>query len=103
MKEFPPLVPQDIRLEGHGYLEAAADITLSSAGWLAVTAMEGDQLLLKVHSPAEAASHLRTPPLLPHIVSLKGKRIRNTPAYKLVKRRPDQRLLNNGTANRKKK
>lgn len=32
MKEFPPLVPQELRLEGRGYLEAAADITLSSAG-----------------------------------------------------------------------
>lgn len=32
MRRFPALVPQDIRLEGRGYLEAAADITLSSAG-----------------------------------------------------------------------
>lgn len=32
MKEFPALVPQEFRLEGRGYLEAAADIKLSSAG-----------------------------------------------------------------------
>lgn len=32
MRRFPALVAQDIRLEGGGYLEAAADITLSSAG-----------------------------------------------------------------------
>lgn len=32
MKEFPALVPQELRLDGRGYLEAAADITLSSAG-----------------------------------------------------------------------
>lgn len=32
MKEFPALVPRELRLEGRGYSEAAADITLSSAG-----------------------------------------------------------------------
>lgn len=32
MKVFPALVPQEFRLEGRGYLEAAADIKLSSAG-----------------------------------------------------------------------
>ena len=32
MRDFPVLVPQEFRLEGRGYLEAAADITLSSAG-----------------------------------------------------------------------
>lgn len=32
MRQFPAFVPQDLRLEGRGYLEAAADITLSSAG-----------------------------------------------------------------------
>lgn len=32
MRRFPALVAQDVRLEGGGYLEAAADITLSSAG-----------------------------------------------------------------------
>lgn len=32
MRQFPVLVPQDVRLEGLGYLEAAADIKLSSAG-----------------------------------------------------------------------
>lgn len=32
MKEFPPLVPQDITLKGIGTTEAVADIKLSSAG-----------------------------------------------------------------------
>lgn len=85
MKEFPALVPQDFRLQGRGYLEAAADIKLSSAGWLAVTAVEGDQLLLRVHGPQAAGFGLRTPPLLPHIVSLKGERIRKSAAYKPMK------------------
>lgn len=112
MKEFPALVPQEFSLEGRGYLEAAADIKLSSAGkfinitcstfsvspaspahlslrlsagWVAVTAVEGDQLLLRVHGPQAAGFGLRTPPLLPHVISLKGERIRKSAAYKPMK------------------
>ncbi|XP_035017012.2 nitric oxide-associated protein 1 isoform X1 [Hippoglossus stenolepis] len=85
MKEFPTLVPQEFRLEGRGYLEAAADVKLSSAGWVAVTAVEGDQVILRVLSPLTAGFSLRTPPMLPHIVSLKGERIRKSAAYKLMK------------------
>ncbi|KAF0040249.1 hypothetical protein F2P81_008484 [Scophthalmus maximus] len=85
MKEFPPLVPQEFRLEGRGHLEAAADIKLSSAGWVAVTAVEGDEVLLRVHGPGSAGFSLRTPPLLPHVVSLKGERIRKSAAYKPIK------------------
>ncbi|TKS65026.1 Nitric oxide-associated protein 1 [Collichthys lucidus] len=80
MKDFPPLVPQEYRLEGRGYLEAAADIKLSSAGWVAVTAPDGDQLVLRVHGPEAAGFSLRTPPLLPHVIALKGERIRKTAA-----------------------
>ncbi|XP_013856129.1 nitric oxide-associated protein 1 [Austrofundulus limnaeus] len=75
MKQFPVLDPQDFTLEGRGYPEATADITLSSAGWVAVTAVKGDQVQLRVHGPAAAGFRLRTPPLLPHIVKLKGKRV----------------------------
>lgn len=32
MEQFPPLVTQDLKLKGQGYLEATADIKLSSAG-----------------------------------------------------------------------
>ncbi|XP_030252583.1 nitric oxide-associated protein 1 isoform X2 [Sparus aurata] len=85
MKDFPALVPQEFRLEGRGHLEAAADIKLSSAGWVAVTAGEGEQLVLRVHGPAAAAFSVRTPPLLPHVISLKGERIRKSAAYKTVK------------------
>ncbi|XP_034399554.1 nitric oxide-associated protein 1-like [Cyclopterus lumpus] len=85
MKQFPVLVPQEFRLEGRGYLEAAADVKLSSAGWVAVTAAAGDQVLLRVHGPGPAGFRLRTPSLLPHIVSLKGERVRRSAAYKPVK------------------
>ncbi|RVE67532.1 hypothetical protein OJAV_G00104470 [Oryzias javanicus] len=85
MKTFPALIHQDFSLEGRGYLEAAADIKLSSAGWVAVTAVEGKQLQLRVHGPLGAGFGLRTPPLLPHVVNLKGERIRKSPAYKPIK------------------
>lgn len=41
--------------------------------------------MLRVHGPEAAGFCLRTPPLLPHVVTLKGERIRNSAAYKLVK------------------
>lgn len=55
------------------------------AGWVAVTAAAGHQLLLRLHGPQAAAPRVRTPPLLPHLVSLKGERIRKSAAYKPVK------------------
>lgn len=50
-----------------------------------MTAVAGDQLLLRVHGPEASGFSLRTPPLLPHIVSLKGARIRKSAAYKPMK------------------
>ncbi|KAI4789502.1 hypothetical protein KUCAC02_035200, partial [Chaenocephalus aceratus] len=85
MKDFPPLVPQDVRLQGVGYQEAAGDLKLSSAGWVSVTAPPGDQLLLRLHGPEDASFSLRTPPLLPHLVKLKGDRVRKSVAYRTLK------------------
>uniref|UniRef100_A0A8C7XI42 Nitric oxide associated 1 n=1 Tax=Oryzias sinensis TaxID=183150 RepID=A0A8C7XI42_9TELE len=85
MRAFPALVHQDFSVEGQGYLEAAVDVKLSSAGWVAVTAAEGQQLQLRVHGPPGAGLGLRTPPLLPHVVNLKGERIRKSPTYKTIK------------------
>lgn len=55
------------------------------AGWVAVTAADRDQLLLRVHGPQAAAFTVRMPPLFPHIVSLKGERVRKSAAYRTVK------------------
>lgn len=96
MKSFPPLVSQDITLKGLGYLQATADIKMSSAGWVAVTAVEGDQLLLRAHAPGASGLSLRSPPLLPHVVTLKGERIRKSSAYK-TKRSPGLLLDSNLT------
>uniref|UniRef100_A0A8C1AFP6 Nitric oxide associated 1 n=1 Tax=Cyprinus carpio carpio TaxID=630221 RepID=A0A8C1AFP6_CYPCA len=85
MKTFPPLVAQDFELQGQGCNTAITDIKISSAGWVAVTAAKGDQLLLRTRAPEAAGLCLRTPPLLPHVVNLKGQRINKTPAYKTRK------------------
>ncbi|KTF81131.1 hypothetical protein cypCar_00005241 [Cyprinus carpio] len=80
-------------LEGQGCNTAITDIKISSAGWVAVTAAEGDQLLLRTQAPEAAGLCLRTPPLLPQVVNLKGQRINKTPAYKT---RKPQALVDTG-------
>ncbi|XP_001369899.2 nitric oxide-associated protein 1 [Monodelphis domestica] len=87
MAEFPPLVSQDITLEGNGKLEAVADIKLSSAGWVAVTSLSEDKLHLRGYTPQGTTLTIRQPPLLPCIVSVKGERIKKSVAYK-TKRPP---------------
>ncbi|KAK2541695.1 Noa1 [Columba guinea] len=85
MKEFPPLVPQDITLKGIGPTEAVADIKLSSAGWVAVTAHEKEKLLLRAYTPKDTTLVLREPPLLPYISTIRGARIAGTAAYRTRK------------------
>lgn len=54
-----------------------------SSGWVAVTAAAaGEPLLLRVHGPEAAGFSVRTPPLLPHVVALKGARVRRSATYK---------------------
>ncbi|XP_021562424.1 nitric oxide-associated protein 1 [Carlito syrichta] len=85
MAEFPPLIAEDITLkEGHGESEAVADIKFSSAGWVAVTPHAKDRLHLRGYTPQGTLLTVR-PPLLPHIVNIKGERIRSSVAYKTKK------------------
>ncbi|XP_019389775.1 PREDICTED: nitric oxide-associated protein 1 [Crocodylus porosus] len=88
MKEFPPLVPQDIMLEGIGADEAAADIKLSSAGWVTVTAQLEDKVHLRAYVPEGTGLTVRRPPLLPYVVHIKGKRIKGSVAYRTKKLPP---------------
>ncbi|NXX13314.1 NOA1 protein, partial [Podargus strigoides] len=85
MKEFPPLVPQDITLKGIGTTEAVADIKLSSAGWVAVTAHAEEELLLRAYTPKGTMVVVREPPLLPYISTIRGARIPGTAAYRTKK------------------
>lgn len=74
----------DSRFLFAGHLCCSANRSVSCAGWVAVTAVEGKQLQLRVHGPLGTGFGLRTPPLLPHVVNLKGERIRKSPAYKTI-------------------
>ncbi|NWS46060.1 NOA1 protein, partial [Probosciger aterrimus] len=85
MKEFPPLVPQDITLKGIGTTEAVADIKLSSAGWVAVTAHQEEKLLLRAYTPQGTTLVVREPPLLPYISTVRGSRIPGSAAYRTKK------------------
>ncbi|NXF92565.1 NOA1 protein, partial [Eubucco bourcierii] len=87
MKEFPPLIPQDITLKGIGTTEAVADIKLSSAGWVAVTADKEEELLLRAYVPKGTTLVVREPPLLPYISAIRGARIAGNAAYR-TKRPP---------------
>ncbi|XP_053155671.1 nitric oxide-associated protein 1 [Hemicordylus capensis] len=102
MKGFPPLVPQDVILEGIGDDEAVADIKLSSAGWVAVTAHSYNKMHLKCYAPERTTLMVRKPPLLPYIVQIKGERIKRSSAYRPKKPPP---LVENlkGNENKKKK
>lgn len=84
MAGFPPLVAEDITLEGLGETKAVADIKFSSAGWVAVTPQFKDRLYLRGHTPQGTVLTVR-PPLLPHIVNIKGERIKRSVAYKTKK------------------
>lgn len=103
MKTFPKLVPMEFQFEGKSYTEAVADIKISSAGWVAVTPPPGDVIHLKVWAPEDGGVTVRTPPLLPGVVNLKGARIRKSAAYKSHK--PQGKLLSSisksGTGNKK--
>lgn len=85
MSSFPSLVPQEIQLEGRGLEEAAADLTLSSLGWVAVTAASGQRVALRLHGPQGAPYDVRMPPLLPRVVQLRGERVAKSPRYKTVR------------------
>ncbi|XP_037385769.1 nitric oxide-associated protein 1 [Talpa occidentalis] len=85
MAGFPPLIAEDIIVEGGlGDSEAVADIKFSSAGWVAVTPQLQDRLHLRGYTPQGTVLTVR-PPLLPHIVNIKGKRIKGSVAYKTKK------------------
>lgn len=92
VRRFPPLVPMDVELTGITVTEAVADIKLSSAGWVAVTPMPGASVSLRAYTPAGTSCALRSPPLLPAIVGVRGARLRRSSRYKL--RRPEPLVEN---------
>uniref|UniRef100_A0A3B4BJE8 Uncharacterized protein n=1 Tax=Periophthalmus magnuspinnatus TaxID=409849 RepID=A0A3B4BJE8_9GOBI len=101
MKTFPKLLPSDLQIQGKGYDEAAADIKISSAGWVAVTPPPGDVIDVRVWSPEGGAVTVRVPSLLPRVVMLKGARIKKSAAYKT--RKPPTKPLSSQSGAKKSK
>jgi len=64
-------------------------VVLSSAGWVAVTVGEGNDLTLKAYTPLGKGIHVREPALFPEAVNQRGKRERygTRTAYRDVPRR----------------
>ena len=74
METFPPLDSRPIDVEGIGWKESAVDVVLSSAGWVAITAGEGDKVQLTAHTPNGKGIFVRSPAMLPSAVNDRGKR-----------------------------
>ncbi|EDO37137.1 predicted protein, partial [Nematostella vectensis] len=73
MALFPPLLPHELSLVGAGWGESAADVVLSNAGWVAVTAGMGADVSLKAYTPNGRGVGVRIPALLPTSVTQRGK------------------------------
>lgn len=71
---FPPLAAQDLSITGTGWKQSAADVILSSAGWVAVTVGNGEEVLLKAHTPKGKGIYVRQPSLFEEAVNERGKR-----------------------------
>ncbi len=105
LAQWPGLSGKNITFQGVGWKECAVDLVLSSAGiiifffclylefrkimkqmfwdlgWVAVTGEEGREYELKVYTPEMKGIHVRSPPLLPHSVMLRGNRLERSPAF----------------------
>lgn len=70
---------------GEGFRVCCGDIVLSSIGWVSLTARKGARCKVRAWTPEGRGIHKRYPSLLPYAVNLKGKRVRDTPAYMVGK------------------
>ncbi|XP_008547553.1 nitric oxide-associated protein 1 [Microplitis demolitor] len=82
LKIWPQFKSKDFIIAGKNKEESAADILLSSAGWIAITPNEGEEVTMKAWTPEGRGIHLRTPALLAHSIKLRGPRIKSSAAYR---------------------
>ncbi|XP_017883737.1 nitric oxide-associated protein 1 [Ceratina calcarata] len=85
LKKWPKLLSKEFKMTGI-YRESAADVVLSSSGWIAVTPQENDNVLLRAWTPQGRGIHLRSPALLRYSVRLCGSKVPGTPVYSLGRR-----------------
>ncbi|CAG9575333.1 unnamed protein product [Danaus chrysippus] len=73
----------EMEFEGEGPNVCCGDIVLSSAGWVSVTGKAGSRCRVAAWTVGGRGLHRRVPALLPSAITLKGRRLRDTPAYML--------------------
>lgn len=83
MKNWPGLKRHDetILFDGGGPKWCCGDIVLSSIAWVAVTCKKYSTCEVAAWTPEGRGVHRRYPSLLPNSINLKGKRVKDTPAY----------------------
>ncbi|XP_068629115.1 nitric oxide-associated protein 1 [Battus philenor] len=87
IKKWPGLQKKEDTFDfcGQGPKICCGDIVLSSIGWVSVTAKYNSVCKVAAWTPGAKGIHKRIPSVLPNAINLKGKRIRDTPAYKVGK------------------
>ncbi|XP_047526121.1 nitric oxide-associated protein 1 [Pieris napi] len=85
LKKWPGLKKKDAVIEftGEGLKTCCGDIVLSSIAWVSVTAKPNTFCEVSAWTPEGKGIHKRYPSLLPFGIQLRGKRIQDTPAYKV--------------------
>ncbi|CAD7011590.1 nitric oxide-associated protein 1 isoform X2 [Ceratitis capitata] len=74
---------EDIHLVGKYKDAISSEIVLSSAGWIGLRVPYASDCKFKAWTPHARGIYVRTPPLVPYVDRLVGKRIRNSFAYNL--------------------
>ncbi|KAK3735695.1 hypothetical protein RRG08_020399 [Elysia crispata] len=82
LSKLPSLVAKKLTVLGEGEKVAAADIQLSSVGWVSVAVKKDMVGMLEVFGPGRKGIHLRRPALMRHYLQFKGKRIGNSSFYR---------------------
>ncbi|GFO42031.1 nitric oxide associated 1 [Plakobranchus ocellatus] len=82
LSEVPSMVAKEFTVVGENDQTAAADIQLSSVGWISLALRKEQSALLQVYTPGRKGMHLRQPALMPHYMQFKGKRIKGTAFYR---------------------
>ncbi|VVC87021.1 unnamed protein product [Leptidea sinapis] len=87
LNNWPGLSHKQDLLEftGEGPHQCCGDIVLSSIAWVSVTAKPETVCKVRVWTPMARGIHKRYPSLLPFANALRGKRVRDTPAYRIGK------------------
>ncbi|XP_021188141.3 nitric oxide-associated protein 1 isoform X1 [Helicoverpa armigera] len=87
LKNWPGLqeAAELLEFSGEGPKTVCGDIVLSSVAWVGVTAKTETTCKIRAWTPGARGIYRRQPSILPFSINLKGKRLRDTPAYTIGK------------------